>query len=155
MSETRFTLRSASYLLLIKDNNIFLIRRFNTGWQDGNYTLPSGHLNGGETAREAMSREAKEEIGITIDPKDLEVIHVLHRRSVNETVGNVEYVDFYLTAKKWIGEPTNVEPTRCDHAAWFPLTTLPSNLLTFVRLVIENYHKHIFYSEFGWGNESY
>ena len=54
MSTTRFTLRSAVYLLLIKENQILLLRRFNTGWQDGKYSVPAGHLDGGETVKQAM-----------------------------------------------------------------------------------------------------
>ena len=37
---------SAVYLVLIEDGKILLSRRFNTGFEDGNYSLPSGHLDG-------------------------------------------------------------------------------------------------------------
>ncbi len=35
MSNERFTLRAAVYLILIKDGKTLLSRRFNTGWLDG------------------------------------------------------------------------------------------------------------------------
>lgn len=155
MATTRFTLRSAVYLLLIKDNQILLLRRFNTGWQDGNYSVPAGHLDGGETVKQAMVREAKEEAGIDINSEDLQVVHVMHRRSVNETVGSMEYIDFFLTAKRWKGTPNLTEPDRADDLAFFPLTALPKNILSYVRLAIEAYQQSIPYSEFGWSGESY
>jgi hypothetical protein len=43
MSTERFKLRAAAYLLLIKDGKVLLLRRSNTGWRDGEYTLPAGH----------------------------------------------------------------------------------------------------------------
>lgn len=66
MNNERFTLRCATYLLLIKSGKILLQRRFNTGWKDGKYTLISGHLDGQETIAQAMVREAEEEAGIPI-----------------------------------------------------------------------------------------
>lgn len=155
MSETRFTLRTAAYLLLIKNDQILLLRRFNTGWQDGKYSVPAGHLDGGETVREAMVREAREEAGLTIQKEDLDVVHVMHRKSVNETVGSVEYIDFFLVPKKWQGTPTLMEPDRCDDLSFYPLHTLPQNMLSCIRQAIECYQNHEFYSEFGWKGEVY
>jgi len=67
MFDKRFVLRAASYLLLIKKDKILLLRRFNTGWEDGKYTLISGHLEGNETVKQAMIREAKEEAGMVAE----------------------------------------------------------------------------------------
>jgi 8-oxo-dGTP pyrophosphatase MutT (NUDIX family) len=40
---------AAVHLLLIKNDQILLLRRFNTGWQDGFYSLPAGHVDAGES----------------------------------------------------------------------------------------------------------
>lgn len=53
----RFTVKSATYLMPLKDNQILLSRRFNTGWMDGMYSLISGHLDGNESVNDAMIRE--------------------------------------------------------------------------------------------------
>lgn len=144
MKKARFTVRVAVYLILIKEENVLLMRRFNTGWADGMYTFPAGHFEGKETIADEMVREAEEEIGITIDAKDLRVVHVMHE------LLHPEYIDFYLQAKKWQGKPENREENKCDDLRWFPLSALPKNILPTTRQVLNHYKKHQFFSEFTW-----
>ena len=135
----------ASYLFLIKDNKILLQRRFQTGFEDGNYGVPAGHLDGGETARQGGAREIREEIGIEIKPEDMTVVHVMHRKAAND-----ERIDFFMTASKYAGEITNMEPNKCDDLQFFPLDNLPENIVEYVKVAIENYRQEISYSEYGW-----
>jgi len=140
----RFTLRAAVYLLLIKEGKVLLIRRFKTGWRDGEYTLPAGHVDGGESVRAELCREAKEEIGISIKPADLQFVHVMHQRDKQE------YIDFYFAAKTWEGEPANCEPEKCDDLRWVPLNELPENVIPNVKQALAAYAAGDGYSEFGW-----
>lgn len=71
----------ASYLVLEKDNKILLLRRFNTGYEDGNYSFIAGHLENDESLTQCIIREAKEEAGITLKEEDLKVEYILHRNS--------------------------------------------------------------------------
>ena len=64
MAKERHKLIPSVYLVLIKNNKILLLRRFNTGFMDGYYSLPAGHVESNETLTSAMVREAKEEIGM-------------------------------------------------------------------------------------------
>lgn len=140
----RFSLNAAVYLLLIRDDEVLLSRRYKTGWSDGMYSLVSGHADGGEPLTLAMCREAKEETGIVIDPKDLVFAHVMHRNS------NREYVDFFFTTSKWAGEPRNTEPDKCDELAWFPIDNMPENTLPYIKKVIEDSRKGVAFSEVDW-----
>ena len=59
---------------------ILLHRRHNTGYMDGQWDIAgSGHVEGNETAREALARECAEELGIHVRPEDTEFAHVCHR----------------------------------------------------------------------------
>ena len=145
MTLERFTLRSAVYLLLFRKARLFLLRRYNTGWMDGKYTLIAGHLDPKETIFEAMKREAFEETGIKVKISDLAPVTVLHRKSTDS-----EYIDFFFVAKKWSGEPKLKEPEKCDDIGWFPLSNLPENMLPYIKKVLENYSRGIAFSSFGW-----
>lgn len=109
----RFKLVGAVHLLLIKDGDILLLRRFNTGYRDGEYSVIAGHLDGGEQARTVMSREATEEAGIEISPEDLTLVHLMHRQSAEERI------DFFFASENWQGTPQIMEPDKCNVLKWF------------------------------------
>jgi ADP-ribose pyrophosphatase YjhB (NUDIX family) len=144
MGSNKFSLHGAVYLLFEKDNNILLLRRFNTGWEDGKYTLPAGHFDGGETVLSAAIREAKEETGVELSENDLEIIHVLHIKT------NLEYISYFIKVKNWTGTPINTEPDKCDDMQWFSIDKLPDNTLPFIHKVLENYKKGVMFSEEGF-----
>lgn len=144
MKKERFTLRAAVYLLLFQNGKVLLIRRFNTGWQDGKYSLVAGHVDGGETIYEAMAREAKEEAGIVIQPADLRVVHVMHRRS------DREYIDFFLTTDIWDGDPFIAEKDKVDDMVWVPIETLTEDVLPYIRNAVGFHKQKIFFSENGF-----
>jgi 8-oxo-dGTP diphosphatase len=150
MINTRFMLIGAVHLFLIRDGHILLLRRFNTGYEDGNYSVPAGHLDGNEPVSYAMAREALEEAGITINASDLRVVHVMHRRSTTVDGSNNERVDFFLTTPAWKGDPRIMEPNKCDRLAWFPINDLPPNLIPYIQQALNSYLLHLPYSESGW-----
>ncbi|MEI9913427.1 MAG: NUDIX domain-containing protein [Candidatus Saccharibacteria bacterium] len=55
MSKDKFKLIPAVHLLLVDKDKILLLRRFNTGYEDGKYSVVAGHIDGGEAASSAMS----------------------------------------------------------------------------------------------------
>ena len=134
------------HLLFFRENQVLLLRRFNTGFEDGNYSVPAGHLDGGETVRMAAVREAQEEIGVHIDVENVAFASVIHRRSDDERV------DFFVRIKAWQGEPVNAEPEKCDELCWCDVDSLPENAIPYVRKAIRNYLEGIPFDEFGWGS---
>ena len=55
MSKKRFEMPVAVHLFLIKKGKILLLRRFNTGYEDGNYSLVAGHVDGNEDVKSAIT----------------------------------------------------------------------------------------------------
>ena len=153
MSRERFKITPASYLVLEKDGKVLLLRRFNTGYEDGKYSLVAGHLDGQETFRQAMAREAREEAGIILNPNDLQTVHVMHRITDFSDVDLRERVDVFIKAEKWDGKIRNMEPRKCDDLSWFPLNALPENTIPYIRQALECIARGVTYSEFGWKND--
>jgi len=148
MNTQRHTNIPASYLFLIRDNEILLLRRYNTGYEDGNYSVIAGHVDKGESFTEAIIREAKEEANITLKKDDLKVVHIMHRNS--KTTKNNERIDTFFVAENWSGELKNVEPNKCDDLSWFEIDKLPQNIIPYIKQAIEESLDNNFYSEHGW-----
>lgn len=143
LHEERFMTRVAVYLIVVKDNQILLALRKNTGFADGLYSLPSGHLEKDETIAHAMIREAQEEIGIRINPEDLKLVHVMQHKS------HFYYIDFYFRCDHFQGNPLNCEPEKCGEVKFFAQDQLPENLVGNVRQALEYVAQNSLYSDFG------
>lgn len=116
------------HLLLVNDEGQVLFgRRQNTGFEDGAYHLPSGHLEAGESVIEALIREAKEEVGVTIAAEAVEFAHVMHNASSGGRIA------FFFTVRQWQGAPANREPDKCSELRWFPLDALPGQMIGYCR----------------------
>ena len=135
----RFKLVTACHLILIEKNQILLLRRYNTGYEDGNYSVVAGHIDGNESVITAMRREAFEEAGIDIKENDLEIVHVMHRRTKER-----ESIDYFLTCKNYSGQIQIMEKDKCDELAFYPLNELPMNVIPYVRKANK------MFSVYGW-----
>jgi len=135
---------SAVYLLLRKEDKILLMRRQNTGYYDGYYSVPAGHVEAGELPLSALARETKEEIGISIDQKNAELVHTMYRTKHDETG---DRLDLFFIVEKWSGEIMNTEPHKCDDIQWFSITELPESMMHHVKYAIGQVEKGITFSE--------
>jgi len=142
----RFRLVATVHIVLRQGDQILLLRRSHTGWGDGLWSLPAGHLDGGEPVRQAAAREALEECGIVIPvtPETLAVVGVMHRRS------DREQIDFFLEAQTYEGVPFNREPHKCDGMTWFPEAALPPNMVPYVRHALTVPAPTPWFIEYGW-----
>jgi ADP-ribose pyrophosphatase YjhB (NUDIX family) len=145
--QDRHKIVPAVYLLIRLDGKVLMCRRFNTGYCDGMYSLPAGHLDGGESARTALLREAKEEVGLDLEVGDLRLVHAIHRVAQE---GDHERIDLFFETKKWQGTPKNMEPEKCDDVRWFDMNKLPEDITPEVKQVLERFKIGEIYSEFGF-----
>lgn len=150
----RFKLKVAVILILTKiENNeefILLQKRQNTGILDDSYDVSCcGHLEEGETLKEGIIRESKEELGIEIEEKDLSFSSIMHS---NFKDGG-EYLLITFSTKKYQGTPKIMEPHKCSELKWFKINELPADVADTRRIAIESYLNKNNYSEFGFKNK--
>lgn len=138
----RFKMVAAVHLFLIKGDEILLLRRFNTGYEDGNFSVVAGHVDGNEELKEAIIREAHEEAGIVIEKENVEIVELMHRFTTDERM------DFYIVCEKWNGNITNMELNKCDLLKWFKINELPDNTIPYIRRAINNYRNSVVFDEY-------
>ena len=137
------------FVLLRNGKNILFVHRTNTGWKDGEYALPGGHVEDDETFHEAACREIQEECGIQIKPQDLEQKATVHRRSINKGVKTIR-VDVWFEAKKWVGIPKNMEPDIHGDIVWMSLDNPQGTIVDYVEHGLNLIAQGDTYGEFGW-----
>lgn len=140
----------AVYLILTRktDNGIEILlqKRQNTGHMDGFYTLGvGGHLEKDESIKDAVIREALEEISVKVDNKDLELVTVFNEKSNGET-----YIRFFFHSEKYDGEIKIGEPDKCSELSWHNVNNLPENMGPHLRKEISNFLNNINYEEKGF-----
>lgn len=143
MSEKYYS-RLAVNLLLTRINTntnereILLQLRQNTGYMDNMYDFGcSGHVDKGESYSQALVRETKEELGITIYEKDLKFEAVNHHYDAN-------HVQLFFSTEKYEGEPYPAEPNECGGLIWANINNLPNNTIPYVAINIITADKYIF-----------
>lgn len=133
------------HLLLMNASGAVLFgQRQNTGYADGAWHLPSGHLETGESVIAALIREAREGIGVAIDERDVEFAHVMHNSSGGGRVA------FFFVVRSWAGELENREPNKCSRLDWFSLSNLPYDLIPYCRAGLEWISVNHCFSLYGW-----
>ncbi|GAA1887596.1 hypothetical protein GCM10009753_15170 [Streptantibioticus ferralitis] len=123
------------HLILRQDRRVLLARRANTGYADGLWNAPSGHVEDGEDVRTAVIREAFEEVGVVIAPADLRAALVMQHRAPD---GNAR-IGWFFEARRWSGEAVNREPAKCSDIAWFELDALPDDTVAYCRAGVDAY----------------
>jgi 8-oxo-dGTP diphosphatase len=122
-------------------NGLFLLQTKSNG---GKFAHIGGTVERHEYAREALVREAQEEAGITIDPADLQLVHVLHRHKLKTDETSLV---LYFRATKVYGEPTSREPKKFSQVSWLPMHNLPDNISKSTKHVLKAIERNEIYSE--------
>ena len=132
------------HLVLRRGNDVLFGQRQNTGFEDGSWHLPSGHLEASESVVDALIREAKEEIGIDIKPDDVQFSHIMHNSSSGGRMA------FFFAVRSWEGEPENQEPDKCSALQWFSSNELPEHMIDYCRVAMEHIRSGQPFSTYGW-----
>jgi len=132
------------HLMLRKGNEVLFGRRQNTGFEDGAWHVPSGHLEAAESVVDAVIREAEEEIGITIKPEDASFSHIMHNSSSGGRMA------FFFTVRKWEGDVENREADKCSALEWFPVSALPDHMIAYCKVAMDHVAHGTTFSVYGW-----
>jgi 8-oxo-dGTP pyrophosphatase MutT (NUDIX family) len=129
------------HIVLMQGDRVLLGQRANTGFADGLWHLPAGHLEDGEPLPDAAAREAFEELGIEVETGTLELVHLMHQPGRIAT---------FFTAGHWSGRIRNMEPHKCTGLAWFPLEALPLEMTPYCHAALTAIRAGAAFSTFGW-----
>lgn len=129
-ADHRFRIVPAAYVILRRTtadgtDEVLLQLRQGTGYRDGHWAAgAAGHVDAGESVVEAAAREAREELGIELDPSDLTPLTAMHR---GQRAGPAleQRLDVFFEARRWSGEPRTLESAKSADLRWFPLDALP------------------------------
>lgn len=143
-NSSRFRLVVDVHLLLHQRGRVLLGKRRNTGFADGAYHPPAGHLEADESILDALIREAKEEVGITLQERSVRLAHVMHNASGDGRVA------LFFECSNWEGHVTNMEPDKCEELRWFAVDALPSEMVGYARYALSCYRKAVLLSTYGW-----
>ena len=107
---------------------------------DNQYDLPGGHLEPGEDLYEAMIREANEEIGITIERENMQIVHIYHHFSK-------DVLKFVFKVTNYSGELKNLEPEKCKEIRWVDINNLPENTIKGIKNELIYIYNDVYYSK--------
>lgn len=89
----------------------------------GEWSLPGGHLEGGEDFQDCCRREVFEETGMTL--KDFQKVTFTNNLFPND---KKHYVTLFFKADYADQFPYNMEPDKCEGWEWFDVCDLPRPL---------------------------
>jgi 8-oxo-dGTP diphosphatase len=124
MSERHQVVPAVLVAVTSKANRVLLLRRAGTGYMDGRYDFPSGHMESGELPTTAAARELKEETSLEVVPEALRLCHVY----VNENDPGLPYLGLVYKAMHNFcrGDFRIVEPNKCDDMGFYEIGRLPN-----------------------------
>lgn len=88
----------------------------------GQWGLPGGHIEPGESMIAGAKRELLEETGLTAD--ELEFVNITN----DPRPGDEHWIHLVFLAKGVHDEPKNTEPNKCGGWEWFSVDKLPEPL---------------------------
>ncbi|MEU1817822.1 NUDIX domain-containing protein [Streptomyces roseifaciens] len=133
-------------LLHRDDGRVLLLRRAGDVYAAGLLAPPGGHLEDGETLADGALREVAEEVGVAVDPADLEFCHLIHHRNPE---GQAR-VGVVFTAQRWSGEPRNLEPEKCSTLVWADPAHPPADCVPCTAAVLGRFVSGALLSTHGW-----
>ena len=142
MSERYLSVVCVDILIKRQENNktyILLMKRQNTGFNDGEYELPGGHLEKNEDLYDAMIREIKEELLVDLKRDEIKLIYLMHHYTGNR-------LNFIFEVDGRNIDPKIGEPNKCSELLWVDINELPNKTMNKVKTIINDINNNITYN---------
>ena len=123
-------------LIINTQGQVLLVKSHKWG---GQYVLPGGHVEFGETLLECAKRELMEETGIVAT--QLKLIAITD--NIDQERGQYVHASFLIT--HFIGEISNCEPQYCHEWRFFDLSQLPENIFNPHKKILQTYRQKVIY----------
>ena len=121
-------------VMVLKDGKILIgKRRVDASHGPNEYSLPGGHIEAGESFKEAIERETLEEAGIKI--KNLKFLCVAN----TDAYKGYQAVLINFVADWESGEPTDFPHENIGEWEWYDMNNLPEPLFVPTKLLIDSY----------------
>ena len=140
----------ACYLLIRKGDKLLFVMREHTGFMDGHYSLPAGHVELDESYSTGAVREVFEEVGLKVSKDTIRHVFTQHRHT--PTGSHPYWTDVFFEATEWSGEPVNNEPDKHSGLEWISIHDLPENVMGYQRYALLQIAEGKSYGEYGWEN---
>lgn len=141
MAKNRANFHVACYMIIEENNKILLQKRCGSGYFDGYYSVPAGHLEENEKCIDCIIREFKEETNLNVDKNDIKLLFTLGATEKSN------YICLFFGAEKYSGEMKIMEPNKCGELKFFDLNNLPENLVPELRTFLEDRSKGLNYGD--------
>lgn len=142
----RFQMAVFVGIIVRQGDQILLMKRSQATTNGGTYACAGGGVDGGETIVAAAIRESQEELGITIAEQDLKFVHAIHAKTEKKN----EFIVFFYETTRWTGNPSIMEPHKCDELVWVDEHQLPTPMLASHKQVLDMVKQNIMISDIGW-----
>lgn len=130
---------SAGAFIINSKGEVLLSKRSkNTRNEHGKWEAPGGQVHFGETRKQAVKREIKEELGI-----EIKIIRVLHVADEILKKDKQHWLPTTFLVEIRKGRPKIMEPEKCDEIKWFSLDKLPKKISYITSMDIKEYKRQL------------
>ncbi|CAL8471840.1 g11382 [Coccomyxa elongata] len=122
-------------VLIFRDGHVLVGRRLGAHGK-GEFALPGGHLEFGESWEDCAKREVEEETG-------LQLSNLRFETAVNSVFGDTaHYVTIFMRGEAdQVAEAKVLEPDKCESWIWVPWLSIPQPVFLPLQLLQESgYH---------------